>query len=69
MLPEIDFDSWNRPAIFDYISDRGVDESEMRRVFNLGIGYTLVVAPENRDEVTEKLREKGETPVVFGTVA
>lgn len=69
MLPEIDFDSWNRPAIFDYISDRGVDESEMRRVFNLGIGYTLVVAPENRDEVMEKLREKGETPVVFGRVA
>jgi phosphoribosylformylglycinamidine cyclo-ligase len=40
----IDPRSWQRPPVFGWLDDRGVDEHEQRRVFNLGIGYCAVVA-------------------------
>jgi phosphoribosylformylglycinamidine cyclo-ligase len=39
----IDWDSWQRPPVFAWLADRGVDEAELRRVFNLGIGLCAVV--------------------------
>ena len=39
----IDWDSWERPAVFAWIAERGVPEDEARRVFNLGIGMCAVV--------------------------
>jgi phosphoribosylformylglycinamidine cyclo-ligase len=35
--------SWERPAVYGWLDDRGVPEDEQRRVFNLGIGYCAVV--------------------------
>ena len=44
---KVDYNSWKRPDIFKLIQDKGnVDEEEMKRVFNLGIGYCLIVPPE-----------------------
>jgi phosphoribosylformylglycinamidine cyclo-ligase len=40
----IDWRSWERPAVFDWIAQRGIEEEEARRVFNLGIGMCAVVA-------------------------
>jgi phosphoribosylformylglycinamidine cyclo-ligase len=40
---ELDWDSWQRPPVFAWLG-RHVDEAELRRVFNLGIGYCAVVA-------------------------
>ena len=43
----IDWTSWERPEIFNKIKQSGdIEEEEMRRVFNCGIGYVLVVPPE-----------------------
>ena len=39
---EIDWSSWERPPVFEWLA-RHVDEDELRRVFNLGIGYCAVV--------------------------
>jgi phosphoribosylformylglycinamidine cyclo-ligase len=39
----IDWDSWERPPVFAWLAERGVDEEELRRVFNLGIGMCAVV--------------------------
>jgi phosphoribosylformylglycinamidine cyclo-ligase len=39
---EIDWDAWQRPPVFEWLA-RHVDEDELRRVFNLGIGYCAVV--------------------------
>jgi phosphoribosylformylglycinamidine cyclo-ligase len=39
---EIDWDAWQRPPVFGWLA-RHVDEDELRRVFNLGIGYCAVV--------------------------
>jgi phosphoribosylformylglycinamidine cyclo-ligase len=40
---ELDWDAWERPPVFAWLADRGVEEAEARRVFNLGIGYCAVV--------------------------
>jgi phosphoribosylformylglycinamidine cyclo-ligase len=39
----IDWDAWERPPVFHWLADQGVDEEEARRVFNLGIGMCAVV--------------------------
>ena len=40
---EIDWDSWERPAVCDWLTEQGVDEEEQRKVFNVGIGMCAVV--------------------------
>jgi phosphoribosylformylglycinamidine cyclo-ligase len=40
----VDWDSWERPRVFGELADRGVEEDEARRIFNLGIGMCAVVA-------------------------
>ena len=47
-LPEgvqarIDWSAWERPPVFHWLAEHGVDEEEARRVFNLGIGMCAVV--------------------------
>jgi phosphoribosylformylglycinamidine cyclo-ligase len=41
--PRIEWESWERPQVFHWLAERGVDEEELRRVFNLGIGLCAVV--------------------------
>ena len=44
---QIDWSSWERPDVFNKIQNAGeVEEQEMRRVFNCGIGYVLIVPPD-----------------------
>jgi phosphoribosylformylglycinamidine cyclo-ligase len=43
----IDPSSWERPAVFGWLSEHGVPEDELRRVFNLGVGYGVVVPAED----------------------
>jgi phosphoribosylformylglycinamidine cyclo-ligase len=52
---QIDWDAWERPPVFEWLA-RHVVEAELRRVFNLGIGY-LAVVPDPGDAL------------VIGTVA
>jgi len=40
---ELDWEAWPRPPVFAWLA-RHVDEDELRRVFNLGIGWCAVVA-------------------------
>jgi phosphoribosylformylglycinamidine cyclo-ligase len=40
---QIDWDAWDRPAVFQWLAEQGVGEDELRRVFNLGIGMCAVV--------------------------
>jgi phosphoribosylformylglycinamidine cyclo-ligase len=39
----IDWDAWERPPVFEWLAEHGVEEEEARRVFNLGIGMCAVV--------------------------
>jgi phosphoribosylformylglycinamidine cyclo-ligase len=47
---EIDWDSWERPPVFHWLA-RHVEEEELRRVLNLGIGFCAVVAEAEPDEL------------------
>jgi phosphoribosylformylglycinamidine cyclo-ligase len=47
----IDWDAWERPPVFHWLAEHGVEEDEARRVFNLGIGMCAVV-PEAPAGVT-----------------
>jgi phosphoribosylformylglycinamidine cyclo-ligase len=39
----LDWDAWERPPVFGWLAERGVEEDELRRVFNLGVGMCAVV--------------------------
>lgn len=59
----IDRGSWQEPAIFGLIRERGaLDEDEMARVFNLGVGFVVVVSPE-RVEQARRLCPEALTPI------
>jgi len=40
---ELDWNAWPRPPVFAWLA-RHVDDDELRRVFNLGIGWCAIVA-------------------------
>jgi len=47
MTVDVDYNSWERPELFNKIQKAGdITEEEMRNVFNLGIGFCLVVPPD-----------------------
>ncbi|HST17696.1 MAG TPA: phosphoribosylformylglycinamidine cyclo-ligase [Gaiellaceae bacterium] len=47
---ELDWDAWERPPVFAWLG-RHVEEDELRRVFNLGIGWCAVVAAPEPGEL------------------
>ena len=52
LTAKVDYTSWKMPEIFTKIMCAGeILEDEMKKVFNLGIGFCVVVAPEDVDEV------------------
>ena len=69
LVPEVDFSSWARPPVFDWLAKTGgVEDREMARAFNCGIGMILAVAPDNADAVIAALTESGETAFVCGAL-
>ena len=56
LKPQVDYNSWILPDIFKKIMLAGeIVEEEMKKVFNLGIGFCLVVPPEVEDEVRMRI--------------
>lgn len=67
---KIDYDSWERPAIFDIIQVKGnVDEKDMRRTFNLGIGLIFIVSPKDADKFIKFLQSQKAGSYVIGNIA
>lgn len=49
--------SFPTPAIFNWLQAQGnIDTDEMYHIFNMGIGFTLIVAPEDEVAVHEILK-------------
>ncbi|MBT3278647.1 MAG: phosphoribosylformylglycinamidine cyclo-ligase [Phycisphaerales bacterium] len=66
---KIDRNSWPNLPLFELVARLGpVDQSEMFRVFNMGIGYAVVVSPEAADDALRILNEAGETCYRIGEV-
>ncbi len=64
----LDYGAWPEPALFGLIRSAGVAEDEMRRTFNLGIGYVLIVARDAAPDVQATLAAAGEAATVIGEV-
>jgi len=64
----IDYTLWERPPVFELLSESGIDEPEMRRVFNLGIGFVFIVSEDDAPGLAGTLEDSGESPVVIGKV-
>jgi phosphoribosylformylglycinamidine cyclo-ligase len=74
VLPEhtaavVDKASWPRPAVFSWLQQAGnIDEAELLRTFNCGIGMVVAVAPGDADAAIDRLRAAGETVHRIGSV-
>ena len=65
----IDSDSWQRPAIFDWLQEQGnVEAREMYRTFNCGIGMVMAVSAEQADSIVDMLHQHDETAMVIGRI-
>ncbi len=66
---KIDWDSWQIPEIFRIIKEAGsISDSEMRLVFNLGIGLVAVVSKNDVSKISSFASEIGETAILIGEV-
>ena len=74
VLPEgcqavIDPRAWPVPPIFRVIQEVGrVEDAEMRRTFNMGIGYLLIVRPTDVGRATQALTASGERVFEVGYI-
>lgn len=62
-------DSWPIPKIFTLIEKKGpVERDEMYRVFNMGVGFVMVVSPSSVEPIMARLRQLGERCWKLGVV-
>jgi phosphoribosylformylglycinamidine cyclo-ligase len=62
-------ESWEVPPVFEVLRDAGrVEDAEMFRTFNMGIGYVVIVARDAADRATDALKRAGETVYPLGEV-
>ena len=65
----IDYNSWNLPTIFQKIMLAGeIPEEEMKKVFNLGIGYCVVVPEESENDTHDTIDAFGYKSLTIGKV-
>jgi phosphoribosylformylglycinamidine cyclo-ligase len=61
--------SWNVPRLFRTLQEMGsVSDTEMRRTFNMGVGFVVVVARDSAKHATQLLEQAGETVIALGKV-
>jgi phosphoribosylformylglycinamidine cyclo-ligase/phosphoribosylamine--glycine ligase/phosphoribosylglycinamide formyltransferase/phosphoribosylformylglycinamidine cyclo-ligase len=70
LAPRWDWDAWTPPPVFDWLAaSGGVAVDEMRRTFNCGLGFLLIVSPRDAEAVLAALLNAGEHPFVCGELA
>jgi phosphoribosylformylglycinamidine cyclo-ligase len=74
VLPEglgirLDLSTFERPKVFDVLASLGpVDEHELRRTLNIGLGFVVIVSRDDADRSLALLRSSGEDPRLVGEV-
>lgn len=67
--PQIDYNSWIKPEIFNLLQKLGnITDEEMHRTFNCGIGMVLVVEAKDVAEIKNILKQNGEEVVQIGSL-
>lgn len=70
LKPVIDRSSWDVLPVFDWLQSVGhIEEDEMHRTFNMGIGMVFCVSEAQAETVAAQLTEGGETPYMIGRLA
>jgi phosphoribosylformylglycinamidine cyclo-ligase len=65
----VDPSAWTVDPIFSLIQERGaVADAEMRRTFNMGVGFTMVAAPDRAAALVQALQAAGERAFIMGEV-
>jgi len=65
----IDTNAWTRPAVFDWLQRGGnIDEHEMHRTLNCGVGMVICVPAETTQTALDFLAANGESAFVLGTI-
>ncbi|MHC4337605.1 MAG: AIR synthase-related protein, partial [Planctomycetota bacterium] len=60
---------WPQHKIFGFLQKKGpVEEAEMYRVFNMGIGFVLIVAEDFAESIKKKLTRYGEKVFKVGRI-
>lgn len=66
---QFDRSTWSVPPIFRFIEEAGqVDHEEMYRVFNMGIGYVLMIGAKDAEETLMILKANRQRASVIGEV-
>jgi phosphoribosylformylglycinamidine cyclo-ligase len=61
--------NWTAPNVFTWLQQQGqIDDAEMARTFNCGIGMVVIVAKDHADAATAQLRAAGETVFAIGEI-
>lgn len=74
VLPEtlaakIDTNSWEMPELFNWLQKHGnIEQSEMYRTFNCGVGFVVVVPADVADQAVDILNNAGETAFKLGKI-
>jgi phosphoribosylformylglycinamidine cyclo-ligase len=65
----IELNSWEVPPVFQILQQAGkVEQAEMMRAFNMGIGMAVVAEPGDANQVLEALTDQGELPLTIGSI-
>ena len=66
---KIEWNTWEMPEIFKVIQKAGnISDSEMRKVFNIGIGLVAIINASGKDKIFEKAKSIKEKPILIGKV-
>lgn len=65
---DIKSDSWPIPAVFTEMQKAGIDQEEMYRTFNMGLGFLMTVSPEKAAMLEGTLQKMAEPFYKVGTV-
>jgi phosphoribosylformylglycinamidine cyclo-ligase len=67
LAAHVDLGSWQAPPVFGWLREAGaLDDAEMLRIFNCGIGLAAVVARESSSGAMRVLADAGEAPIRIG---
>lgn len=69
LTAQIDVKSWNFPPVFEWLQQKGnIEQMEMYRTFNCGVGFVVVVPNDKADEAIKLLNEQGENAWKLGEI-
>ncbi|MBI1407582.1 MAG: phosphoribosylformylglycinamidine cyclo-ligase [Caulobacter sp.] len=70
LAPRFDWNAWPLPPVFDWLQrEGGIDDHELRRTFNCGVGLLLIVGKDQTQDVLMQLLDAGEDAFICGELA